>query len=197
MSEKEKKENIEETKPIENLLFKGWNDFVSSITEGYNKFQKSIEEITSENTESWNQNQEKINKFLKDAKENWDVTITEWGTEFKKTHKDNKELWDNNLGKINAFFKNTQETWDNKIKEWTVDLEKRQIENKEQWEARKQKINLDINNWHKQTKRDWEKGLKSFRREMIKGSYMFLVYMIPILVVFVIIMYYLTKFLPQ
>jgi t-SNARE complex subunit (syntaxin) len=106
-------------------------------------------------------------------------------------------LWDNNLGKINAFFKNTQESWDNKIKEWTDDLEKRQIETKEQWDARKQKINLDINNWHSQTKRDWEKGLRSFRREMIKGSYMFLVYMIPILVVFVIIMYYVTQFLPK
>ena len=191
------KENIEETKPIENLIFKGWNDFVSSITEGYNKFQKSIEEISKKNTGSWNQNQEKINKFLKDTKENWDVTLTEWGTEFKKAHKDNKELWDNNLGKINAYFKNTQETWDKKLKEWTVDLEKRQIENKEQWDARKQKINQDIQNWQKQTKKDWNKGLKSFRREMIKGSYMFLVFMIPILVVFVVIMYYLTQFLPS
>ena len=197
MSEKEKEVNIEETKPKENLILKGWKDFVSSITEGYNKFQKSIEEINTNNTEPQNQNQEKINKFLKDTKENWDVTITEWGEEFKKTHKDNKELWNNNLGKINAFFKNTQESWDNKIKEWTDDLEKRSLETKEQWNARKQKINQDINSWQKQTMNDWDKGLRSFRREMIKGSYMFLLYMIPFLIIFVIIMYFILQFLPN
>ena len=45
----------------------------------------------------------------------------------------------------------------------------------------------------KLTKKDWEKGLKTFRREMIKGSYLFLVFMIPILVVFFVIVALITR----
>ncbi|GAF79546.1 unnamed protein product, partial [marine sediment metagenome] len=52
-----------------------------------------------------------------------------------------------------------------------------------------------IKNWQDDTKRDWEKGLKSFRREMIKGSYMFLVFMIPILVVVFVIVALITRLL--
>ena len=75
----------------------------------------------------------------------------------------------------------------------STDFEKRQTETKEQWEARKQKIGEDIKNWQDKSKRDWEKGLKSFRREMLKGSYMFLVFMIPILVVFLVIVFVVTR----
>ncbi|MHA1460661.1 MAG: hypothetical protein ACTSO8_04185, partial [Promethearchaeota archaeon] len=68
-----------------------------------------------------------------------------------------------------------------------------QTETKEQWDARKQKIGEDIKNWQEKSKKDWEKGLKSFRREMIKGSYMFLVFMIPILVVLFVIVALITR----
>ena len=51
------KENSEPNKVKESIVVKGWNEFVSSITEGYNNFQKSIEESTKKNTELWNQNQ--------------------------------------------------------------------------------------------------------------------------------------------
>ncbi|GAG76379.1 unnamed protein product, partial [marine sediment metagenome] len=117
------------------------------------------------------------------------------GTEIAKTHKENVELWDADLEKINGFFKNNQRSWENKLKEWSTDFEKRQTETKEQWEARKKKIGEDIKNWQDNTKRDWEKGLKSFRREMIKGSYMFLVFMIPILVVVFVIVALITRLL--
>jgi len=181
------KENSEQNKVKDNIIVKGWNEFISNITEGYNNFQKSIEESTKKNTELWNQNQEKINKFFEGAKENWDATMKEWGTEIAKRHKENVDSWDGNLEKINAFFNNNQQSWENKLKEWNADFEKRQTETKEQWEARKKKIGEDIKIWQDNTKRDWEKGLKSFRREMMKGSYMFLVFMIPILVVFLVI----------
>ena len=53
MSEKEENE---QNKAKKNLILKGWNDFVSHITEGYSKFQKSVEENAKKNKELWNQN---------------------------------------------------------------------------------------------------------------------------------------------
>ena len=103
------------------------------------------------------------------------------------------DSWEGNLEKANEFFKNNQQSWENKLKEWSIDFEKRQTETKEQWEARKQKIGEDIKNWQDNTKKDWEKGLKSFRREMLKGSYTFLLFMLPILVVFVVIVILVTR----
>ena len=187
------KEETEQSEPKENLLLKAWNDFVSNITVGYNKFQKSVEESTKKNKELWNQNQEKINQFFNSAKENWDTTLKEWGAELEKTHKENANAWENNIEKMTEFFKKNQESWDNKLKQWEADLEKKQIETKEQWEARKLKISEDVKNWQEKTKKDWEKGLKTFRREMIKGSYLFLVFMIPILVVFFVIVALITR----
>jgi len=187
------KEDSEQNKVKENIIVKGWNDFVSNITDGYNKFQKGIEESTKKNTELWNQNQDKINNFFEGAKENWDTTMKEWGTEIAKGHKENVDSWEGNLDKVNEFFENNQRSWENKLKEWSTDIEKRQAETKEQWEARKLKIGEDIKNWQDDTKKDWEKGLKSFRREMLKGSYMFLVFMIPILVVFLVIVFVVTR----
>ena len=58
----EKEEN-DQHKVKENLLLKGWIDFVSQITEGYNKFQKSVEENAKKNKELWSQNQEKFNQY--------------------------------------------------------------------------------------------------------------------------------------
>ena len=97
------KEETEQREPKENLLLKGWNDFVSNITVGYNKFQKSVEEKTKKNRELWNQNQEKINQFFKSAKENWDFTLKEWGAELEKTHKENTIAWENNILQVLLF----------------------------------------------------------------------------------------------
>jgi len=190
MSEKEENEQ-QEVK--ENLLLKGWNDFVSRTTEGYNKFQKSVEENAKKNKDLWNQNQDKFTQFFKSAKENWDNTLKTWGTELEQKHKENTVAWENNLEKMNSFFKKNKEFWDKKLKEWNAGLEKRHTETNEQWDARKQKIGEDIKNWQEKSKKDWEKGLKSFRREMIKGSYMFLVFMIPILVVLFVIVALITR----
>ncbi len=190
MSEKEEN-RLNKTK--ENLLLKGWNDFISNITKGYNKFQNQVEESAKKNKELWNQNHEKINQFLKGAKEDWENTLIEWGAELEKAHKENSIAWENNLEKMNEFFQKSQESWNNKLKGWQVDLEKKQIENREQWEARKLKISEDVKNWQEKTKNDWEKGLKSFRWEMVKGSYMFLLFMIPILIVLFVIVALVTR----
>ena len=191
------KEDSEQKKVKENLVVKGWNDFISNVTKGYNNFQKGIEESTKKNTELWDQNQEKITTFFKSAKENWDATIKEWGTEIAKSHKENEGSWETDLEKANEFFKSNQQSWENKLKEWSADFEKRQAETKEQWAERKQKIGEDIKNWQDKTKKDWDKGLKTFRREMMKGSYMFLLCMLPILAVFITIVWIINQFLDR
>jgi len=178
------KENLKE-----NILLKGWNDFVSSISEGFKKFQKTIENQSKENLELWNENREKINSFFSNTKEIWENNLNEWNKELQTMQLENQEQWNQNKDKIDKFFKETKQNWDNKLTEWTVDIQQKQIETKEQWEARKQKISEDFKNWQEKTRKDWEKGLKSWRREMIKGSYMFLVFMIPILVVFFVIVW--------
>ena len=52
---------IESPKKNESILLKGWNNFVNGIKEGFNKFQKSIEEQSKKNVELWNEDKEKIN----------------------------------------------------------------------------------------------------------------------------------------
>ncbi|MEJ2294615.1 MAG: hypothetical protein P8Y23_07565 [Candidatus Lokiarchaeota archaeon] len=101
--------------------------------------------------------------------------------------KENKEQWDKNKENIEKFFQKSKDTWDLKLQEWRSAISRRQSESLAQWEARKQKISEDIKSWQEQTKKDWDNGLKTWRKEMIKGSYMFLIFMIPILIVFFVI----------
>ncbi|MFX1357591.1 MAG: hypothetical protein ACFFA8_09910 [Promethearchaeota archaeon] len=173
----------------ENVILKGWNDFVSSISEGFKKFQKSVENQSKENSELWNENKEKLVSFFTKTKELWENNLNEWNKELLDLQSESQEQWNQNKEKIDRFFKDTKQEWDNKLKKWTLDIQQKQIETKEQWEERKQKISEDLKNWQDKTRRDWEKGLKSWRKEMIKGSYMFLVFMIPILVVFFVIVW--------
>jgi hypothetical protein len=185
----ERSTDSEKKKLKENILQKGWNDFVTGISVGFNKFQKSVEEQTKKNMELWNANREKINTFFSDNKQIWENTLDQWNDELKRMQLENQEQWNQNKDKIDKFFQETKENWDNKLMQWTADIEKKQIETKEQWEARKRKISEDFKSWQEKTRKDWEKGLKSWRREMIKGSYLFLVFMIPILVVFIVIVW--------
>ena len=181
------KSNLE--KPKENIFQKGWNDFVSTVTKGFNNFQKVFIEQSKTHDELWDENKEKISKFFSDAKSNWDNMVGEWNSELKNWQVENKELWDKNKENVNTFLKKSKDDWDNRFHQWTIDLQQKQSETKQQWEARTRKINEDFKKWQENTKKDWEKGLKSWRREMIKGSYLFLVFMIPILVVFIVIVW--------
>jgi len=186
--DKEREESKLET-PKENIFQKGWNDFVSGVTEGFKKFQKVFEEQSKQNKEVWDENREKIASFFKETNQIWENKTNDWNTELEKMQIENKEQWDKNKDKIEKFFTDTKQTWDNKFKEWTNEIQQKQIETKEQWEARKQKISEDIKAWQDKTRQDWEKGIKSWRREMIKGSYLFLVFMLPILIVMFVIIW--------
>ena len=138
----EKKENIFNIK-------KGWNDFVSTIQNGFQNFQKDLEEQSKKNVENW-----------EEAK-----------------------------GKVGNFFKKMKDNWDKQVKEWQEGMEEFSQQNKEQWEAGLQKIQGDYNNWQENVRQDFKDGVKSWNRGMIRGAWMFMIIMIPILVVLFVIAY--------
>lgn len=172
-----------------NVFLNAWNGLISELNDGFNEFKKTIENSTKKNAEAWTPNQEKMNEFFQNIGNDWETHINTWTKDFEESVEKNKETWEENKKKFNEFVVKTKTEWDNKIQKWKSDLEKKQIETKEQWEANTKKINEDLKNWHEKTQKDWEKGLKTFRREMIKGSYLFLVFMIPILVVLIVIVW--------
>ena len=181
----------EEKSPIkkENIILKGWNDFIKNVSDGINKLQEVVEKNIKGNEELWQENQGKFFKFFEDLGNSWEDQMNAWSKEVEESVKTDTEKWEENKGQFTEFINKTKNEWNSKIQQWTTDLEKKKIENNEQWEAKKQKIKEDMKNWQEKTQKDWNKGLKSFRREMIKGSYMFLVFMIPILVVLIIIVW--------
>jgi len=190
------KDEIQEKKP-ESFLSKGWKDFVAEVTDGFKEIQNFYEEQAKKNQETWNENKDRIAKFFDDSKRNWDNTLMQWGSELEKMQSENKEQWNKNKGNIEKFFKESKENWDAKFQEWQSEISKRHSETLSEWEARKNKISEDIKAWQENTKKDWENGLKAWRKEMIKGSYLFLVFMIPILLVFFVIVALINWLLPD
>ncbi|TFG16369.1 MAG: hypothetical protein EU531_06710 [Promethearchaeota archaeon] len=187
---------IKEKKP-EGFLIKGWRDFMAEIDRGYKKFQNYYEEQAKKNQEAWNANKDRIIKFFDESKRNWDNTLMEWGIELEKLQNENKEQWNKNKENIENFFRESNALWDSKLQEWKSEINRRQSESLAEWDARKQKISEDIKAWQEDTKKKWEKGLKAWRKEMIKGSYLFLVFMIPILLVFFVIVALINWLLPN
>ncbi len=197
MSQENNRTNEIQEKKKESPLLKGWKDFMTEITEGYKKFQNLYEEQAKKNQDAWNENKDKIVQFFDNSKKNWDTILMEWGSELEKLQTENKENWDKNKEDIEEFFKESKKAWDAKFLEWKSEINKRQSESLVEWEARKQKISEDIKSWQEKTKHNWEQGLKTWRREMIKGSYMFLVFMIPILIVIFVIVALINWLLPD
>lgn len=187
----------DDSKTPDNVILKGWKNFINGISEGFNNFQMIIESQTKKNAELWNKNKEKIAVFFEESKRNIDKTLEDWNSEFQRIQVENKKFWEENKDKMKTFFESVQEEWNEKIKKWAKDFNKKQIETKEQWEARKRKINEDIKAWQEKVRKDWESGFKSWRREMIKGSYLFLLFMLPILLVFFIIVWLIMWILPH
>lgn len=111
----------------------------------------------------------------------------------EKQSKKNKELWEENKEKVNIFFKNLKQGYDDKVKQWNADIEKRKLESKEKLEAHKKKIKDDFKNWQEKTQQEWNQGFKEFQKGMLKSSYMFLLYMIPILIIVIVIVFLISK----
>ncbi|MBD3255110.1 MAG: hypothetical protein GF383_08445 [Candidatus Lokiarchaeota archaeon] len=143
-------------------------------------------------------NEKKENPFLK----GWnDFTsgLKKGFEDFQKTleeqSKKNLENWEESKQKVGKFFNNVKDDWEGQLNAWQQDMERIQLENKEQWEAKKRKIEQDFERWQDQTRKDWKDGVKSWNRSVIKGAYMFLIVMIPIIIVLVLVIWVITQFL--
>jgi len=93
---------------------------------------------------------------------------------------------------VDRFFLKLSENWNKQVKEWGGNIEKIHEQNKEQWEARKQRITEDIEKWQENARKDWKDGVKHWNRGWIKGAWVFMIVMIPVLVVLFIIAYIFT-----
>ena len=137
--------NENSDKEKENIFGK----FFSGLKNGFDQFQKGLEEQSKKNVENWEEAQ----------------------------------------GKVGNFFKKLGDNWDNQVKEWQEGLEEFDEHNKEQWEAGLQKIQGDYNSWQENVRQDFKDGVKSWNRGMIRGAWMFIIIMLPILVVLFVIAY--------
>ncbi len=144
------------SKKEEKSPLKGWNDFLTNINEGFQKFQQSLEEQLKKNQENWEKSKEHAGKF----------------------------------------FKKIQEDWQKKINEWDKKVKESQLKNREQWEETRRRIQWDIEKWENKTRKDIKDGLKWWNWQTIKGAYLFLIVMIPIIIVLFLVFYILTKFFP-
>lgn len=142
---------------------------------------------------------EKENPFLK----GWNdfVSGIKGGFEnFQKSLQDQSKKSVENWGEkgqdnVNNFFNKIGENWNNQIKKWTGDMQKMQIESQEQWEAQTGKVQQEIEKWQDQTRKDLKDGVKSWNRSVVKGAYMFLIVMVPVIIVLVLVIWVITQFL--
>ncbi len=187
-SEEEKKK-IDDLSNLKNLFLQGWNGFVSEIKDGLANVQQAMEETSNRNQESMKKNKENVEIFFNDIKQSCENDFNQLTEDIQNSQLKNKENWAKNKEKITSFFKTSQQQWNDQLITWNEEIKQKQSETAEEWETRRIKLTDDFNNWKEKSKRDWEKGLKTFRREILKGSYMFLVFMAPILVVLIIVVW--------
>ena len=107
----------------------------------------------------------------------------------------NKEQWKENTDKVNGFFKGMKEKWDTQVQKWADDIEKAKQENDEKWQASVKKVENDFNSWQDQVRKDWKDGVKEWNKGVVKGAYIFLIAMIPIIIVFFVVAYILRNVL--
>ncbi|HEY0088338.1 MAG TPA: hypothetical protein VGB37_05805 [Candidatus Lokiarchaeia archaeon] len=102
------------------------------------------------------------------------------------------ENWDKAKGKVDNFLNKMKDNWDEQVKSWNENMAKIHQANKEQWDANAQKVKEDFEKWQNGVREDWKDGVKSWNRGIIKGAWMFMVIMIPILIVLFVIAYIFT-----
>lgn len=96
--------------------------FFLGLKNGFDQFQKGLEEQSKKNVENWEEAKGKVGNFFKNVKDNWDKQVKEWQEGVEKFNQQNKEQWDAGLQKIegdyNKWQDNVREDWKDGIKAW-------------------------------------------------------------------------------
>jgi len=115
MSEENNFKDSEKEKQDQNLIVKGWKNFIDGTKDGFDKFKASLEKQTKKGEEVWEENKEKVDGFFNKIKQDWDGKIKQWNTEMEQMNLETKEQWENRKSKIQQDIKSWQ---DNTKKEW-------------------------------------------------------------------------------
>ncbi len=110
--------------------------------------------------------------------------------------KANQENLEKNKQNASKFFTKIQDDWNKKVENWNKQVQDSQLKNQSQWEATKQQIRMDIENWEDKRRQDLKDGLKWWSWQSVKGAYLFLLIMIPIIIVLFLVFYIISKFFP-
>ena len=115
-------ENNNSKKEKENQLAKGWNDFASTLKNGFQNFQKGLEEQSKKNVENWEKSKDKVKNFFKKTDDKWNAQVEEWKSDMSEIQQNNKEQWDARKERIRNDFENWQEKtrqdWKDGVKAW-------------------------------------------------------------------------------
>ena len=155
MTEENNLNDSEKEKKDQNLLLKGWKNFIDGAKDGFDNFKASLE----------------------------------------KQAKKSEELWEENKEKVDGFFNKIKRDWDTKIAQWNKDIEQQRLETKEQWEARKSKIQQEIKSWQEKTEKDWNEGVKAFRRGFFKAYIWAIIIILPVVLIVIIVLYIINRLL--
>ncbi len=129
--------------------------------------------------------------FINSAKDGFD----NFTSSLEKQAKQNEELWEENREKVDGFFDKMKQDWNNKIQQWNQEMEQRNLETKEQWETRKGKIQQDIKSWQQKTEKEWNDGVKAFRKGFFKAYIWAIIVILPIVLIVIIVLYVINKLL--
>jgi len=102
-----------------------------------------------------------------------------------------------NKNKFNQFFVDMKNKWDTQIKTWQNKIKSNQDMVKADWGNKMQNIKVEYEKWREQQKQEFKEGVKEFSRASIKGAYQFLIFIIPILIILIIVVWVISNILPD
>ena len=115
MSKENNLKDSEKEKQDQNLIVKGWKNFIDGAKDGFDNFKASLEKQTKKGEEVWEENKEKVDGFFNKIKQDWDSKIKQWNTEMEQRSLETKEQLEASKSKIQQEIKNWQ---DNTKQEW-------------------------------------------------------------------------------
>ncbi len=119
-----KENNLKDSeKQDQNLIVKGWKNFIDGAKDGFDNFKASLEKQTKKGEEVWEENKEKVDGFFNKIKQDWDSKIKQWNTEMEQRSLETKEQLEASKSKIQQDIQNWQENtkqeWNDGVKDFS------------------------------------------------------------------------------
>ncbi len=99
-------------KEKENIFVKGWNDIASSLKDGFDNFQKTLQGQSKKSVEDLDKSKDKVNNFFSKMGENWNKQVAKWSKDVEDIQDQNREQWETRKQKI----RDDVEKWQNQTR---------------------------------------------------------------------------------